>query len=61
MNCDILNNELTSLGFKTLKITPKIDDKLLIKMNIVVAAPNTVCCDLLKNYVFDRVLVDNAH
>jgi hypothetical protein len=57
MNHDILNNELTNLGFKTFKVTPKIEDKLMVKANIVVVAPNTVCCDLLKNYVFDRVLI----
>jgi len=27
----------------------------------VVSQPDSVCCDLLKNYGFSRVIVDEAH
>ena len=52
--------ELTGLGFKVAKITLKTDERQILKSNVVVANPAFVCCDLLKNYAFTRILVDEA-
>jgi len=34
---------------------------MMAKYNIVIAYPGAVCCDLLKNYAFTRVLVEGAN
>jgi hypothetical protein len=52
LDADVLHAELTSLGFRSVKITQKTEEKLLAKCNVVVAMPSAVCCELLKNYAF---------
>lgn len=61
LDADALHAELTSLGFKSVKITQKTEEKLLVKCNVVVSMPSAVCCQLLKNYAFQRVVIEGAH
>ena len=61
LHFEILHTELTALGFKILKVTSKLEEKYIPKFNIVCSSPNGVCCDLLKNCAFIRVLIDGAH
>ena len=61
LDADALHTELTSLGFKSVKITQKTEEKLLGKCNVVVSMPSAVCCELLKNYAFQRVVIEGAH
>ena len=61
LDADALHTELTSLGFKSVKITQKTEEKLLVKCNVVVSMPSAVCCELLKNYAFQRVVIEGAH
>jgi hypothetical protein len=55
-----LSAELQGQGFKVVKIGIKTEDKLLTRNCIVVSSPSTVCCDVLKNYAYSRVLVEAA-
>jgi hypothetical protein len=61
LDAEALQTELTNLGFKVVRITPKTEEKLLNKCNIVIASPSVVCCELLKNYAFSRVLIESSH
>lgn len=44
LDADILYNQLTSLGFKVVKITQRTEERSLIKCTIAVATPSVVCC-----------------
>lgn len=48
-------------GFKVAKIAPKIEEKNIIKKQIICCNPSSVCADALKNYAFTRVIIEGAH
>jgi hypothetical protein len=51
---------LANCGFKVVKLCSKTEDKQLAKNGIVVSSPTYLCCDLLRNYAYSRVLVESA-
>lgn len=59
-NTELLHSDLVALGFKAIRLTVKSEDKQLAKNSIVVAEAAPICCDLLRNYAFTRVLVESA-
>lgn len=44
-------------GFKVAKIAPKVEEKNLIKKQIICCNPSSVCADVIKNYAFTRVII----
>ena len=52
---------LSDSGFKSLKILPISEERQINKHNVICVSPLGVCCDLLKFYSFDRVIIDEAH
>ncbi len=48
---------LMEKGFKVAKIAPKIEEKNIIKKQIICCNPSSVCADALKNYAFTRVII----
>lgn len=61
LDAEALQTELTAQGFKVVRVTPKTEEKIIAKCSIVIAQPAAVCCELLKNYAFSRVVIENAH
>lgn len=57
---EFVHGELQALGFKTVRLSAKVEEKVLARSSVVVAHPAHVCCDMLKNYAFERVLVEGA-
>lgn len=51
---------LVEKGFKVAKITQKIDERGIIKKQIVCCNPAGVCADAIKNYAFTRVIIEGA-
>lgn len=51
---------LVDKGFKVAKITQKIDERMIVRKQIVCCNAAGVCADAIKNYAFTRVIIEGA-
>lgn len=56
-----LHGYLVEEGFKAGKVQAKFDERSISKVQVLCSSPATVCCDMLKNYSFTRVIIEGAH
>lgn len=60
-NYEVLSKTLNEKGFKCIKVSMGVDDKVVYKNKIILTSQLNVCGEAMKSVAFDRVIIDEAH